>query len=83
MLDAYVVTDPQRIQGCSDRSPDDGTTLQVPSPWCGLFVFSRPDAPFTVAEYCRANRLAQIAEAALITQAVAASGPKGQSRTAA
>jgi hypothetical protein len=69
MLGAQVVTDPQLIQDRSGRRADDGTTLQVPSPWSGLYVFSRPNDPFTPAESCRANRLAQIAEAALISQA--------------
>jgi hypothetical protein len=82
MLDARVVTDPQLIQGRSNRAPEDGTTLQVPSPWCGLFVFSRPDEPFTVAESCRANRLAQIAEAALITRAISQTPPQGTRRAA-
>ena len=83
MLDAQVVTDLRLIQGGSEPGADDGTTLQVPSPWCGLFVFSRPDEPFTPAESCRANRLAQIAEVALITQASAATPPKGRARRAA
>jgi hypothetical protein len=83
MLGAQVVTDPQIIQGCSGREGHDGSTLQVPSPWSGLFVFSRPDEPFTPAESCRANRLAQIAEAALIAQAVSPTPPKGRPRRAA
>ena len=69
MLNARVVTDHlRRTHGCSDREADDGTTLRIPSPWTGLFVFSRTNEPFTPAESARANRLAQIAEAALITQ---------------
>jgi hypothetical protein len=83
MLDAQVVTDPQLIQGGSEPGADDGTTLQVPSPSTGLFVFSRPDEPFTPAESCRANTLAQIAEVALITQAASAPPPKGRTRRAA
>jgi hypothetical protein len=83
MLGAQVVTDPRIIQGCSGREGPDGSTLQVPSPWSGLFVFSRPDEPFTPAESCRANRLAQIAEAALITQAGSPTPPKGGTRRAA
>lgn len=67
MLNARVVTD-HLTRGCSDREVDDGTTLRIPSPWSGLFIFCRPDEPFTPAESARANRLAQIAEAALITQ---------------
>jgi hypothetical protein len=69
MLGAQVVTDPRLIQDRSGRRAGDGSTLQVPSPWSGLYVFSRPNEPFTPAESCRANRLAQIAEAALISQA--------------
>jgi hypothetical protein len=82
MLGAQVVTDPRLIQGGSEREAD-GTTLQVPSPSTGLFVFSRPDEPFTPAESCRANRLAQIAEVALITQAAPPTPPKGRTRRAA
>jgi hypothetical protein len=83
MLGAQVVTDLRLIQGGSEPGADDGTTLQVPSPSTGLFVFSRPDEPFTLAESCRANRLAQIAEVALITQAASATPPKGRTRRAA
>jgi hypothetical protein len=83
MLDAQVVTDPRLIQVGSERGADDGTTLQIPSPSTGLFVFSRPDEPFTPAESCRANRLAQIAEVALITQAASATPPKGRPSRAA
>jgi hypothetical protein len=82
LLDAQVVTDPQRIERCSALGADDRCTLQVPSPATGLFVFSRPDKPFTVAESCRANRLAQIAETALITQAASATPPKCRTRKA-
>ena len=68
MLNAQVVTDHLRLsRSQSTAGPEDGTTLRIPSPWSGLFVFSRPDEPFTPAESARANRLAQIAEAALIT----------------
>ena len=69
MLDAQVVTDLGQTQGRSYRGAENGTTLRIPSPWTGLFVFFRPDEPFTPAESARANQLAQIAEAALITQA--------------
>jgi hypothetical protein len=70
MLNAQVVTDHLRLtHRCSAREVDDGTTLRIPSPWNALFVFSRTNEPFTPAESARANRLAQIAEAALITQA--------------
>jgi len=72
MLDAQVVTDVRLTQGRSCPGTDDGTTLRIPSPWTGLFVFSRPDEPFTPAESARANRLSQIAEAALISQTIAA-----------
>jgi hypothetical protein len=83
LLNAQVVTDPQRIERCSALGADDRCTLQVPSPSAGLFVFSRPDEPFTVAESCRANRLAQIAEAALITQTASVSPPKRRTRRVA
>ena len=83
MLGAQIVTDLRLIQGRSERGADDGTTLQVPSPCNGLFVFSRPDEPFTQAESCRANRLAQIAEVAQITQAASATPPRGRKRRAA
>lgn len=81
MLNAQVVTDHLRLtHRCSDLEVDDGTTLRIPSPWTGLFVFSRPDEPFTPAESARANRLAQIAEAALITQALSPTPPAGSTR---
>jgi hypothetical protein len=73
MLDAQVVTDLRLTQGRSERETGDGTTLRISSPWTGQFVFSRTDEPFTPAESARANALAQIAEAALITQTFAAS----------
>ena len=83
MLNAQVVTDHLRLtHGRSYRGTDDGTTLRIPSPWTGLFVFSRPDEPFTPAESARANRLAQISEAALITQASSGNPPTGRTRTA-
>jgi len=69
MLDAQVVTDLGLTQSRSYQGAENGTTLRIPSPWTGLFVFFRPDEPFTPAESARANQLAQIAEAALITQA--------------
>src|ERR1035437_4188593 len=80
MLDAQVVTDLGLTQGRSYRGAENGTTLRIPSPWTGLFVFSRPDEPFTPAESARANRLAQIAEAALITQALSPTPPAGSTR---
>ena len=80
MLDAQVVTDLGQTQGRSYRGAENGTTLRIPSPWTGLFVFSRPDEPFTPAESARANRLAQIAEAALITQALSPTPPAGSTR---
>lgn len=76
MLNAQVVTDHRRLTHPRFKGgADDGTTLRIPSPWTGLFVFSRPDEPFTPAESARANRLAQIAEAALITQTDSAIPP--------
>jgi len=83
MLGAQVVTDLRLIQGGSEPGADDGTTLQVPSPSTGLIVFSRPDEPFTPAESCRANRLAQIAEVALITQTASAAPTPGDTHKAA
>jgi hypothetical protein len=83
LLDAQVVTDPDLIQRCVALASDDRCTLRVPSPSTGLFVFSRPDEPFTAAESCRANRLAQIAETALITQASSAAPTDGGARKAA
>ena len=82
-LEAQVVTDPQLIERSSARRADDQYTLRIPSPSVGLYVFSRPDEPFTPAESCRANRLAQIAEAALITQAASATPPESRQRRAA
>jgi hypothetical protein len=78
MLGAQVVTDLRLIQGGSEQRDGDGTTLQIPSPSTGLLLFSRPDKPFTRAESARANRLAQIAEVALITQATSPTPPKGR-----
>ncbi|MHB8273596.1 MAG: amino acid-binding protein [Dermatophilaceae bacterium] len=76
MLDAKVVTDHRWLdQGRSHRGAGDGTTLRIPSLWSGLFVFSRPDEPFTAAEAARANGLAQIAEAALVARATPAAHP--------
>jgi len=83
LLGAQVVTDLRLVQGGCDRGSYDGSTLRIPSPSTGLLVFSRPDEPFTPAESCRANRLAEIAEVALITQAVSAPPPKGRPRRAA
>ena len=82
LLDAQVVTDLGLTQSRSHRGAESGTTLRIPSPWSGLFVFSRPDEPFTPAESARANRLAQIAEAALITQTSSGNPPTGRTRTA-
>jgi hypothetical protein len=60
LLGAQIVTDRLTVSG--GRLPDDGTTLKIPSPWSGLFVFIRPGEPFTPAESARAHRLAQVAE---------------------
>jgi hypothetical protein len=38
------------------------TELLIPTSWTGLFIISRPDGPFTPAEFARASRLAEIAE---------------------
>lgn len=61
LLGAQLITDPRAFQG---ELPTDGTNLKVPSPWSGLYVFTRPGEPFTPAESARAHRLAEVAEAA-------------------
>jgi hypothetical protein len=61
LLGAQLVTNRATLAG---QLPDDGTVLKVPSPWTGLFAFSRPGEPFTPAESARAHRLAELAEAA-------------------
>lgn len=66
LLGARVVTerlatiDPGRAQTWPAS-----TRLRIPSPWSGLFLFDRPDEPFTPAESARAHRLAEVAEAAV------------------
>jgi hypothetical protein len=60
LLGARLVTDQLAIT--TGLLPDDGTMLKIPSPWSGLFVFTRPGEPFTPAESARAHRLAQVAE---------------------
>lgn len=62
LLGARVITDQAAIT--SSRLPNDGTVLKIPSPWSGLFAFTRPGEPFTPAESARAHRLAQLAELA-------------------
>jgi hypothetical protein len=62
LLGAQLITDPESIQG--KNLPTDGTILKVPSPWSGLYVFTRPGEPFTPAESARAHRLAEVAETA-------------------
>ena len=62
LLGAQVVTDRLWVGGGGAGEPDPAI-LRIPSPWNGLFVFSR-DEPFTPAESARANRLAEIAEVA-------------------
>ena len=59
LLGAQLVTDRAALAG---ELP--GDVLKVPSPWTGLFVFTRPGEPFTPAESARAHRLAELAEAA-------------------
>ena len=56
---ARLVTDRATL---SARLPADGTVLKIPSPWTGLFAFTRPNEPFTPAESARAHRLAELAE---------------------
>jgi hypothetical protein len=62
LLGAQLITDPQAFQG--EPLPTDGTILKIPSPWSGLYVFTRPGEPFTPAESARAHRLAEVAETA-------------------
>lgn len=63
LLRARLVVD--RITALTRQAAaEEATTLRVPSPWTGLFVFTRPGEPFTPAERARANRLAEVAEAA-------------------
>ena len=59
LLGARLVTDHATL---SARLPADGTVLKIPSPWTGLFAFTRPNEPFTPAESARAHRLAELAE---------------------
>lgn len=62
LLGAQLVTDPKDYEG--KKLPSDGTILKIPSPWSGLYLFTRPGEPFTPAESARAHRLAQVAETA-------------------
>jgi hypothetical protein len=62
LLGARLVTDQLAI--AKGLLPGDGTMLKIPSPWSGLFVFTRTGEPFTPAESARAHRLAQVAELA-------------------
>ncbi|TDD27147.1 amino acid-binding protein [Kribbella turkmenica] len=62
LLGARLVTDRASLAG---PLPGDGTVLKIPSPWTGLFAFTRPGEPFTPAESARAHRLAQLAELVL------------------
>jgi len=74
LLGAQVVTDRLWVgDPRADRQDRAATTLRIPSPWNGLFVFSRDD-PFTPAEWARANRLAEIAEIAAGTARLASPG---------
>lgn len=65
LLGAQLVTD--RVASAGPL-PADGTVLKIPSPWTGLFAFTRPGEPFTPAESARAHRLAQLAELALVNR---------------
>jgi len=81
LLGAQVVTD--RIWGGDPLGGQDlETTLRIPSPWNGLFVFSR-DEPFTPAESARANRLAEIAEVAAGSARFASTGAASDPETRA
>jgi hypothetical protein len=67
MLGAQLLTDREWLtHEHYRRDAENGTILRIPSPWNALFIFARPDEPFTPAERARANRLAQIAEAAAL-----------------
>lgn len=66
LLGAQLVTDRVALAG---PLPGDGTILKIPSPWTGLFAFTRPGEPFTPAESARAHRLAQLAELTLTRRA--------------
>jgi hypothetical protein len=61
LLGAQVVTNRLGASASGGAGEPDPFMLRVPSPWHGLFVFTR-DEPFTPAESARANRLAEIAE---------------------
>ncbi|TCO33356.1 ACT domain-containing protein [Kribbella steppae] len=65
LLGAQLVTDRVALAG---PLPADGTVLKIPSPWTGLFAFTRPGEPFTPAESARAHRLAQLAELTLVSR---------------
>jgi hypothetical protein len=67
LLGAQLVTDRVTLAG---PLPADGTVLKIPSPWTGLFAFTRPGEPFTPAESARAHRLAQLAELTLSRRAL-------------
>jgi hypothetical protein len=70
LLGARLITGSARTPGPETNTHDllAGTVLRIPSPWSGLFAFTRPDSPFTPAERARAYRLAQIAETAALVQ---------------
>jgi hypothetical protein len=68
LLGAQLVTDPKTYAG--PALPTDGTVLKIPSPWSGLYVFTRAGEPFTPAESARAHRLAEVAETARALAAV-------------
>ena len=77
LLGAQVVTDRLWLGDSRDTQELDVATLRIPSPWHGLFVFSR-DEPFTPAESARAHRLAEIAEIAAGTARLASTGDRPQ-----
>lgn len=67
LLRARIVTQSRSAPaGHRAGTPHDPTTLRIPSPWSGLFVFTRPGEPFTPAESARAHRLAEVAEATVV-----------------
>lgn len=79
LLRARVVTDCLTAQSRRpDARTEESTTLRVPSPWTGLFVFTRPGEPFTPAERARASRLAEVAEAAAAPAVIFREPPSSQ-----
>lgn len=66
LLGAQVITDTLTAVHSPLGEPSQATVLRIPTPWSGLFAFTRPDSAFTPAERARAARLAQIAESSAL-----------------